>query len=71
MRTSDRITIRTDVPAAKPAAEPLWKFRAAQIVVVLVACLFADQMMTGGKIRSELAQDAGYVWRTVQGRIGR
>ena len=41
----------------------VWRFRLIQITVLLIACFYADAVMTGGIVRRELAQDAENVWQ--------
>ncbi len=61
------IQITSESMPARPVS--VWRFRLIQITVLLIACFYADAVMTGGIVRRELAQDAGNVWQAALDHI--
>lgn len=71
MPSFERPTIQITSESAPAEPASLRRFRLVQIIVLLIACFYADAVMTGGIMRRELAQGAGNVWQAVMVQVGR
>ena len=69
MPSFERPTIQITSESAPAEPASLRRFRLVQIIVLLIACFYADAVLTGGIVRRELAQDAGNVWHAARHQL--